>query len=108
MREIKFRAWNGVDKVMVPHEQLDVGVKNLSPNSPYKATHWHYMQYSGVKDKRGVEIYEGDIVEWEDSDGEKRVDEVVWKRGGLVLCNDQYTVGSYWNKSVLGNIYEGV
>jgi len=31
---------------------------------------------------------------------------VAWRNGGLVLCNGQYTVGSYANLEVIGNIYE--
>lgn len=61
MRDIKFRAWNEVEEKMLNwYEFLDTNIKNtfIAPES----TGLILMQYTGLKDKNGKEIYEGDIV----------------------------------------------
>ena len=61
MREIKFRAWNEVlEKMYNWYEFLNTNMKNtfIAPES----TGMILMQYTGLKDKKGKEIYERDIV----------------------------------------------
>ena len=59
-REIKFRAWDG--EQMISPDYIDrKGFACWKENSIPTSTD-RVMQYTGLKDKNGKEIYEGDIV----------------------------------------------
>lgn len=73
MRELKFRAWDKVEKKML-FDADPFAIHVSGSNEPLLAeTHRNedciFEQYTGLKDKNGKEIYEGDIVDYND-DGE--------------------------------------
>ena len=78
MREIKFRAWLEPQNVMEYglFGLRSDGVPNFQSNVPnFKAT---LMQFTGLLDKNGKEIFEGDIVKNEAGD----LDSIVFSKIG--------------------------
>jgi len=58
MREIKFRAWDKRQKRMIPPYLLC----NLTGDMEQENEYIIFMEYTGLKDRNGKEVYEGDIV----------------------------------------------
>lgn len=116
MREIKFRAWNKVKSEMTQNltlMQIGNGYGGLSFNQHGQADErfCYLMQYTGLKDINGKEIYEGDIIETSDGNCFVRYDEattsyeVVFEDEAVISLWEAAVYGSE-KVEVIGNIYE--
>ena len=105
MRPIKFRAWDKENEVMVYPKGIlfDGRVVNFSCGilEPFEGC--ELMQYTGLKDKNGTEIYEGDIV-----DVVNGITVVTYDDGCFraKLNGSNYRLSGWKSVEVIGNIYE--
>lgn len=140
-REIKFRAWDKKKRLMIPltdnyiceeysgilftapedHEYNGIGslpgsYQGLADGQHY-SEQYELMQYTGLKDKNGKEIYEGDILAIPDAyhdyqDGiainelpENRLEHVNWAQATF-WAGDECLSEEASHSEVIGNIYE--
>ncbi|WP_125153631.1 YopX family protein [Clostridium rectalis] len=108
MREIKFRAWNECEKIMECNIQDEYDGDLCCFGCYLNNEFWKVMQYTGLKDKKGVDIYEGDILTFafEELDGTK-------KKGFLIIDDiTDYETMNILNianfTEIIGNIYENL
>lgn len=131
MRIIKFRAWDTTRRVMVGSDYdknwgdnadewyADVaymeltGIQQIAGNPYYKV-----MQFTGLKDRKGKEIYEGDVIKTKWAVGKVHFHPNgywdILPRSFPKQCSSQddagffalFSVNGYVECEVIGNIYE--
>ena len=95
-RVIKFRVWEKDLEQMLNWEVLE-RFQNLQS---YLHSEFHeVMQFTGLHDKNGKEIYEGDIVQYD-----LYTDKIVFKHGGFQ--GERLIMTNWAACEVIGNIYE--
>ena len=111
-REIKFRAWiKDLKELGEPKTLKEIyEFKMLSENSIFNDL--ELMQYTGLKDTNGVEIYEGDILKF----GNNNTSEVTFENGcfnvfdeplGWDFDSEEVPIKALMSYSkVIGNIHE--
>ena len=117
-REIKFRLWSNSLKIMFsPNSEIGHlwSIKE-APNGNIKVDDGDVlMQFTGLKDKNGVEIYEGDIVRIIEAQRNyvvkfhngcfklfhynQRLNDNLW-------CTIERLFDLFWSAEIIGNIYE--
>ncbi|EAC2292120.1 hypothetical protein AR181_16265 [Listeria monocytogenes] len=127
MREIEFRAFVKRKKEMFPvtdlrfnrYEKDAVGVSGCGDPYCTMCDDWYnfddvlLMQYTGLKDKNGKKIFEGDIVEidvHDHLDGNVIKGKVIFLEGAWLVTDSGSFAISLWSEineiEVIGNIHE--
>lgn len=122
MRVIKFRAWDNGNNGMLDVQNLDfkdcfyggeIQIRTTMYNDYFDIREMPLMQYTGLHDKNGKEIYEGDIVRLYGEFGdEEYIGIIEYQLASFVITTKTVTddLGNIdieeQKLEIIGNIYE--
>lgn len=106
MKEIKFRYWYNNQMYKVNSIDFNNKLINLNSADIIGLEEGILMQYTGIKDKNGIEIYENDILREYSNEIEDWV--ISYEYGKFIgtcngICEDLYELSDL---EVIGNIYD--
>jgi uncharacterized phage protein (TIGR01671 family) len=115
MREIKFRVWDKYDKCFIEQNLLpfklwfdeEEFIKYEDENIMRYPTDIILMQYTGIKDKNGKEIYENDLITW----GGGGIHQIEFRDTSWAFKNEDWLLSMITSEEkstfeIIGNVFE--
>ena len=104
MRKLKFKAWHKKEGKMLPPKSLAQisTLGEFEPTLNFDDLEW--LQFTGLLDKSGKEIYEGDIAK----DEKMGISEIEFFNASFTVSKVHFVIGKERanHMKVIGNIYE--